>query len=225
MNCQQTLPLRQNQLDIKCIAITQKQSIIVFLQRELNMPLLNDMRTYLNQKTDYLINWNRPGSLFFGNHRYSTRELIERGFVITCTAAGGFLAWNKSEEGGATPFLFGASLAFLLAHTITMSSLIYKRLNAKWGCEEHIKTINTQLDHADKDFALLVNPVIDKIISHTSEKSPSAVWGKRERLLKNLETWINEENHNILSHVLKDEEIISLLDNNTFPRTESLTLK
>ncbi|KTC93453.1 hypothetical protein [Legionella cincinnatiensis] len=186
---------------------------------------LDNVRSFLNQKTDYLINWNRPGSLFFSNHRYSTREFIERGFVITCTAAGGFLAWNKSEEGGVTPFALGASLAFLLSHTVTMSPLIYKRLKAKWSCEEHIKTINSKLSDEDKDFALLVNQVIEKITTHATEKSPSAVWGKRDRLLKNLETWIDEEEHSMLNDVLKNEEIISLLDHGIFPQAEPLTIK
>ncbi|KTD63669.1 hypothetical protein Lsan_1102 [Legionella santicrucis] len=186
---------------------------------------LDNVRSFLNQKTDYLINWNRPGSLFFSNHHYSTRELIERGFVITCTATGGFLAWNKSEEGGVTPFALGASLAFLLSHAVTMSPLIYKRLKAKWSCEEHIKTINSKLSNEDKDFTLLVNQVIEKITTHAAEKSPSAIWGKRARLLKNLETWIDEEEHSMLGDVLKNEEIISLLDNGIFPQAESLTIK
>ncbi|KTD12084.1 hypothetical protein Lgra_1542 [Legionella gratiana] len=186
---------------------------------------LDNIRTFLNQKTDYLINWNRPGSLFFSSHHYSTRELIERGFVITSTAAGGFLAWNKSEEGGAAPFVLGASLAFLLAHTVTMSPLIYKRIKAKWSCDERIKTINSQLSDEDKNFSLLVKQVIDKIMTHAAEKSPSAVWGKRDRLLKNLETWIDEEEHSLLGDVLKNEEIISLLNKGTFPQTESLVIK
>lgn len=188
------------------------------------MPVLNDVRTYLNEKTNYLVNWNRPGSLFFSNHRYSIRELIERGFVITSTAVGGFLAWNKSEEGGATPFVLGASLAFLLAHTVTMSPLIYKRLQAKWSCDEHVKTINNQLIGTNEDFALVVKQVIDKIMAHAAEKSPSAVWGKRERLLKNLETWITEEEQEKLSDVLKNEDIIFLLNHNLFPQTQSLTI-
>ncbi|ARM33846.2 hypothetical protein [Legionella longbeachae] len=185
----------------------------------------DNIRSFLNQKTDYLINWNRVGNLFFSNHRYSTRELVERGFVITCTAAGGFLTWNKSEEGGVTPFALGASLAFLLSHSVIISPLIYKRLKAKWSCDEHIRTINSKLNDEDKDFAQLVKQVIDKITTHAAEKSPSAIWGKRDRLMKNLETWIDEEDHGMLGDILKNEEIISLLDKGSFPETESLMIK
>ncbi len=208
------------------IAFRRKPRIISsFTQRGSNMLSLDNVKSFLNEKTDYLINWNRVGNLFFSNHRYSSQELMERGFVVTCTAAGGFLAWNKSEEGGVTPFALGASLAFLLSHTVIISPLIYKRLKAKWSCDEHIKTINSKLSEEDKDFTLLVKQVIDKVMTHAAEKSPSAIWGKRERLLKNLETWIDEEDHSMLDGVLKNEEIIPLLDKGSFPRTESFMIK
>lgn len=72
---------------------------------------LYEAGSFLNRKSAYLINWHRVGSLLFSNHRYSTYELLQRGFVIATTAAGGFLAWNNSEKGGAKPFVLGASLA------------------------------------------------------------------------------------------------------------------
>jgi hypothetical protein len=187
------------------------------MNKEFKMPVLNEVGTFLNKKTDYLINWNRVGNLLFSNHRYSPQELIVRGFVVTCTAAGGFLAWNNSEKGGAMPFLLGASLAWTLAHAVVISPLVYKRLKAKWGCKEHIKSINDQLNEQDNDFTQLVYQTIDKILSHASEKSPSAVWGKRERLLNNLQRWIEEQDSSILSDVLKDKDIISKLDTNIFP--------
>lgn len=178
------------------------------------MPFLATTKDYLNKKTDYLINWNRPGSLFFGTHRYSNRELLERGFVIASMALGGFLAANKSEKGGALPFAFGASLAFLLAHTVTMSPLIHKRLKAKWGCDELVKQLKAQTQ-SEEEFGSVVSTVIDQIMAHAAVKSPSAVWGTRLRLLNNLNEWIKNEDHNLLIPTLRNEHIISLLDNNT----------
>lgn len=185
------------------------------------MPRLDQIRELLNQRTDYLINWNRVGSLFFSNHRYSTQELLERSFIISATAIGGFLAWNQSE-GNSTTLAFGASLGFLLAHTATLSPLIYKRLQTKWACEEHIKTINSHLNDEMSECSSLVKQTMDKIMNYTPEQtSPSAIWGKRERLLKNLEAWITEEDCSNLTHILSKDDIITLLENNTGYNPES----
>jgi hypothetical protein len=177
------------------------------------MPFLDSTKDFLNKKTDYLINWNRPGSLFFGTHRYSNRELLERGFVIASIALGGFLAHNKSEREGVLPFAFGASLGFLLAHAVTMSPLIYKRLQAKWGCEELIKKMQGQLK-SESELHSLISQAIEQIMAHATVKSPSAVWGKRLRLLQTLSAWIDEQDPMELTATLKGENIIELLDTN-----------
>ncbi|RUR09723.1 hypothetical protein [Legionella sp. km772] len=184
------------------------------------MPFFASTREFLNQQTGYLVNWNRPGSLFFGNHRYSNRELLERGFVIASTAVGGFLAANKSEHGGVVPFAFGASLAFLLAHTVTMSPLIYKRLKAKWACEELIKKLNAQ--NSD-ELRPLISLAINEVMNHAPVKSPSAVWGKRLRLLQNLDEWINNNDPSLLLTTLKEKNLITLLEENNLTARSTLT--
>lgn len=167
------------------------------------------VRDYLNNKSNYLINWNRPGALLFGNHRYTPRELLERGFVITMTAAGGFL-----NRGSLTSFSGGAALGFLLAHSITMSPLIYKRLEAMWACDSLKDQIHLRLLARPADFRPLVTDVVDKVLQETHSKSPSAVWGRRKRLLTNLLDWLNDKQLSLeqLTPVLQCSDVINHLD-------------
>jgi hypothetical protein len=179
------------------------------------MSFLTDTQAYLTNKSNYLVNWHRVGNLLFTNHRYSPRELLERSFVIASTAAGGFLAWNKSEEGGATPFALGASLAFVLSHTLVISPLIYKRLHAMWNCDTILKSIGEQLAHEqDKGLVHLIQGALKQVMTHVAEKSPSAVWGKRLRLLTNLQVWLDEEDPESLRKILTDKQFIERLDKN-----------
>jgi hypothetical protein len=174
------------------------------------------IRSFLNEKSDYLINWNRPGSLFFGSHRYSYQELLERGFVIASTAALGFLAWNQSSDGGMMPFAYGAALGFLMSHTITMSPLIYKRLEAKWACDALQDKIDLKLIAKNTDFRALVDKVVAEVLNENSSKSPSAVWGRRKRLLTTLLDWLDEPQLSLktLTDTLKSVDVIDHLDKN-----------
>lgn len=183
------------------------------------MPLFGDATAgYLNQRTDHLVNWNRPGGLFFSNHQYSNRELLERGFVIASMAVGGYMA----AGGGVLCCVFGASLAFTVAHGITMAPLIHKRLKAKWACDELVNNLKEQIKF-DDEFGVLVSAVIDQVMAHVASTSPSAVWGKRQRLLETLTKWFNGIDHEELSSTLKDEDIISLLDRDTLSSGHTLT--
>lgn len=177
-----------------------------------------DIRRFLTEQSNYLIDWNRPGSLFFSNHKYSSREMLERGFVITSTAVMGFLTWNQSTAGGALPFALGASLGFLISHTITMSPLIYKRLQAQWACNELKTEINALLEKKPDFISSLVHPVIDKVIKFPKSKSASETWGCRARLLANLKDILTEPTLSVtqLQEILANEEIIKILDENKF---------
>ncbi|MBL7525107.1 hypothetical protein [Legionella bononiensis] len=171
------------------------------------------LRDFLTAQSNYLIDWNRAGSLFFSNHRYSLQEKIERGFVITSAAVMGFLTWNASEQGGFLPFAFGASLGFLISHTITMSPLIYKRLMAQWSCNDLIDQINQKVTSQESNFISLVQSVCDDVLKSTNNTTPSATWGRRKRLLENLLEWLNtEEQMDVLTETLKKTDIVDLLD-------------
>lgn len=171
--------------------------------------------TYLTNASNYLVDWNRPGSLFFGRHRYSTKELAERGFVIAMTSIAGYWAWSQSQS----PMYAAAAatIGFLVAHTITMSPLICKRLEAKWACDALIIDIRSHVN--DKpEFQDLVNSVIEKVMQYAQSKSASAVWGERKRLLTHLSEWVRDVRISIddLSAVLKRDDVISCLDNQNF---------
>jgi hypothetical protein len=171
------------------------------------------IRHALNEKSQYLINWNRPGSLFFGNHRYSNREVLERAFVLVMITAGGYLG-SQSREYSTGACVVGASLSFFIAHTITMSPLIYKRLEAKWACEKLQKQINSQLIDKDDGYCSMVNNAVTSVLEHVHSKSPSAVWGHRKRLLTNLHNLLNhpEIPFSQLAEILNERDVIYKLE-------------
>jgi len=170
---------------------------------------------WLTEKSNHLIDWRRPGSLFFGNHRYSTKEMVERIFVITSAASLGFLRWMQSEENGAVAFAEGAALGFLISHTITMAPLIQKRVAAQFSCYKLTLKIKEIVSEEDSEFILLVNSVIKKVSQHAETKSASATWGKRERLLSTLMDWLNDVNLDSaqLIELLNVDDVVSVLNN------------
>lgn len=169
----------------------------------------------LNKKTDHLVDWNRVGNLI-GKHHYSTKELLERGFIIACTAAGGFLAKNQSEHGGLSSFVCGASLAFFISHTLIISPLIYKRLKTQWACNDIKARLEEQLK-ARPELSPVVSKIVDKILGLVCAKSSSAIWGHRLRVLTALEKLVNctksdelltrLENPNFINHLLYDARL------------------
>ncbi|WP_298623985.1 hypothetical protein [uncultured Legionella sp.] len=180
-------------------------------------------RNFLTEKSNHLIDWNRPGSLFFSNHRYSQRELLERGFVITSTAVMGFLAWNQSTAGGALPCALGASIGFMISHTITMYPLIYKRLKAQWACDELKTEINILLEEKLPKFVTVTHSVIDQVLHYSKSRSASETWGCRERLLTNLKHMLSDQSLSTeqLREILEHEDIIGMLEVNKFDNISS----
>lgn len=165
----------------------------------------------LNELTNYLVDFSRPGSLFFGNHRYSNKELAERFFVVTTTALAGYWQWYSSEsitEAGAA-----ATFGFLVSHTITMAPLICKRLEKQWACDQLATQIKIKTKNQTADFIRLVNSVVKQVLTHADVKSASEVWGKRERLLTHLSNWLNTDVPiDELTELLEREDIIKCLD-------------
>lgn len=173
-----------------------------------------DVCNYLNKRSNYLVNWNRVGNLLFTKHRYSTKELGQRSFIIATSAAFGFLARNKFET-GAVSCVLSASLGFVIAHTLVISPLIYKRLEAKWACEELTKKINLELVGKD-EFRSGINKVITHILHHDPSNA-SIVWGKRKRILTNLFFCLTHEiiTPTNFNDLIKDQdELIECLDQN-----------
>ncbi len=183
------------------------------------------MRAYLNQATGYLINWDRPGSLFFNTtHHYTERELLERFAVITGTATGAFLAWYNSYN-----IVGGASIAFLIVHSITMAPLIWKRLNAMYACYQLHEEILIMVKNFSSSDQNLIQKTMTAILNHSDVKSPSAVWGKRKRLLDNLKNLLNDSvsfsTHDLsedLRESLQDSRFIQFLDTQNKPIYSSL---
>ena len=185
------------------------------------------LRDTLTAASMDLIDFRRPGALFFSNHKYSQRELLERIFVITSAATLGFLNWMQSQEGWAIPIASGAALGFLISHTITMSPLIYKRLVFMWNCYNIQKEIKSNIAKDKMPFIELVNSVVEQILEHKGSKSASATWGKRERLMTNLLTWLKDNTHDslVMNEALGNADIISSLDTSPEGPPQQLRLK
>ncbi len=173
------------------------------------------LRDELTRQTNHLMDWGRPGALFFSHHQYSAQEWLERGFVLTSSAAMGFLNWMQTKEGGLMPFAYGAGLGFLLSHTLTMSPLIHKRLVSMWNFSTVAKKIKEDIANDAPEFIALVNTVITQLKAHEGSKSASAIWGKRERLINNLCHLLATSDHRsqLLENALKSETIIEDLSN------------
>lgn len=175
---------------------------------------------FLTKASDNLVDWRRVGNLFFGKtHRYSAKELSERGFVVAMTGIAGYWTWSQYQDPGFAAI--AATIGFLVSHTIIVSPLIYKRLQAKWACDALIINIRNHVN--DKpEFQTQVNSVIDKVMQHAESKSASAVWGKRKRLLTHLSEWVDDVRISIdaLSVILKRDDVISCLDNQNFEAEE-----
>lgn len=164
---------------------------------------------FLNGQTGNLIDWNRPGSLLFSTHRYSAKELAERGAIIAATAICGYLAWNLTESSGYAAL--GASIGFIVSHAVTMYPLIQKRMQAKLDCNE--RRLELERQFTDKDpLSQSISRVISLIMEHEASRSPSEIWGKRARLLSTLLEWTR--NGYELGKVLESSDIIQLLDKN-----------
>lgn len=160
------------------------------------MLFIENLADILTKNTNHLIDWNRIGSVV-GARQYTYRELAERGFIIASMAAGGFLAKNQREQGGIASFAGGAFLAFLLAHTITMSPLIYKRIKLQGACND----IKTRLDEqlmSEPELRDSVIELINKIMKLATVRGASAVWSHRLSLLNRLEKLVTNADHNQL---------------------------
>lgn len=178
---------------------------------------------FLNVQTANLIDWNRPGSLFFGNHRYSAKELAERGAIIASAAIAGYLSWNLTESPGYAAL--GACVGFLVSHAVTMYPLIKKRIQAKSACESMKLELERQFppeEDTEHTLAQNISAVVKTIMEHTASKSPSEIWGKRARLLSTLVEWICDQHK--LDELLQSPDIIIYLDQNNRVHTPSCSL-
>jgi hypothetical protein len=180
------------------------------------------MTKSLNEASNYLIDWRRPGSLLFCNHRYSQKEWAERLFVVGSTAMAGYWQWCDSQD--MRDAGIAATVGLLLSHTLTMSPLILKQLKNKWACDELIVNIRERIHAELPEFKELIESTIQKILKHAESKSASAVWGERARLLTNLLGWL-DQNNAYLAEVLNQEDIINLLNTPSIDEEAGLQLQ
>lgn len=53
----------------------------------------------MTEKSKHYLDWSRTGELLFsGNHRYSSEELLVRGFIVFPIAASAYLGATRNNE-------------------------------------------------------------------------------------------------------------------------------
>ena len=166
------------------------------------------MTEFFNRASGHLVDWKRPGNLFLRSNNYSQKVWAERIFVLGSTALAGYWQWYDSQE--IKEAGIAATIGFLVSNTLTMTSLIWKRLENKWACDALAAYIKDAIKKEKPFFVKLVGSVIQKILEHADSKSASEVWGERRRLLTNLSNWLSQDVEG-LTEILKRADIVSCL--------------
>lgn len=151
--------------------------------------------------------FTRIGNLLFTSHRYSTKELTDRAFILASTATMGYLGSRKEVTDSLNcPAVVGvaAGLAtgFTISHAVVIAPLIHKRMQFRQNCEQTKTKIIELLDREEswwgdsfstkqhREFKTCILKEIEYIykVDYSTDKraNSSLTWGKRARRLEEL---------------------------------------
>lgn len=132
---------------------------------------------------------------------YSRKEIMDRLFILMSTVAAGFIG-NRLSNPDAQSFYasrpvvtVAASVAgFFISHALVIIPLIKKRLEMKQACMEIAGSMRTKFKD-NLELARLLELTIEKILALTfvenGRAQASLTWGRRERLLKVLNSQLH----------------------------------
>ncbi|WP_035892869.1 hypothetical protein, partial [Legionella oakridgensis] len=158
----------------------------------------------LTARFHHLVDWSRVGELLAsGRHRYTTRQLIERGVIIAATGAGAYMGYNLADSGfglgSALYSMAGSFVGFVLSHTVVIIPLIYKRYQMSQACsaaQENILALLQDINHLEGDrekvSALIrtVSRVVEETmtlnLSDEQHARASQTWGTRRALMEKI---------------------------------------
>lgn len=158
-------------------------------------------RQSLTEYSSHLLDWSRVASLLSsGTHRYSRKELIQRGFVVGSMLVGSGLAYSQCEEDDSLGIkglysMSGCFVGFVLSHVVVIWPLVKKRLEMRHDCleaKEKILSYVSLLTDCPEQTELKdqIEAFIDNAmqLSLSTEKNAKASqsWGYRRRILLNL---------------------------------------
>lgn len=154
----------------------------------------------LTEVSYHYIDWSRFGELLASaNHRYSRRELAERGSIAGFTILTGFLGAyfnepERSKRADLTIGLVSAFLGFVVSHAIVISPLIKKRYDMNQACHHHTDTIRARLETHQPPLSPETRATIEQLIrlistlslSNNKHGNASQTWGARKDLFERL---------------------------------------
>jgi hypothetical protein len=155
----------------------------------------------LTEYSNHYIDWSRAAELIqAGNHRYSKDELLARGSIVAITAVSAYLGAeaNNPEKTNCSAttmaIILGVLAAVISHHFIAVLPLYRKRLEMSRECQQIIDEINQKLEKNEVNMSeackVHIRREIDTImhLSLSDEKhgNASQTWGRRKRLLSEL---------------------------------------
>jgi hypothetical protein len=154
----------------------------------------------MTEACNHYLDWSRFGELLMSaSHRYSKKELTIRGGIIAFTAASGFIgAYLNNEEktqcGNMTMAIASAFMGFVFSHGVAISPLINKRIKISQECErialEIKQTLPQQYLENKANVQMVIKAILDLSLSTNKHANASLTWGTRERLLRELQSYI-----------------------------------
>lgn len=165
----------------------------------------------LTESFNHFVDWSRAANLIrTGNHRYSKDELIARGSIVALTAVFAYVGanLNKSEITGCsdtTMMMISAIVGAVLSHhVIAVRPLYLKRLEISKDCERLSNEIMQKLENNEINMSLVCKAHIEEelhriqhlSLSNETHGNASQTWGRRQRLLSELNEKLIPEKFN-----------------------------
>ncbi|WP_133128685.1 hypothetical protein [Legionella nagasakiensis] len=158
----------------------------------------------LTARFHHLVDWSRVGELLAsGRHRYTTRQLIERGVIIAAMGAGVCAGYNMADSGfglGSTLYsMAGCFIGFVASHAVVILPLIHKRYQMSQACsaaQKRILSLLQEINHLDGDREKVSELVrtISRVVAETmtlnlsdeQHARASQTWGARRALMEKI---------------------------------------
>lgn len=165
----------------------------------------------LTEYSNHYIDWSRAAELIqAGNHRYSIDELKARGSILALTAVSAYLGAevNDPEKTNCSAttmaIILGVFGAVLSHHIIAVRPLYRKRFEISKDCKRLSDEIICKLENNAVKMSSACKASIEKelhrienlSLSNEKHGNASQTWGRRKRLLSELNEKLTPEKFN-----------------------------
>lgn len=213
----------------KLLFFPHTDKLLSFVKRSFIMPaFFSSVANTLTDYSNYYIDWSRVSELITSaSHRYSFKELAERGAIISATALGAYAGYRWADEGfGLGSCLYsmaGSFIGFVVSHTVVIAPLLWKRYQMSQECQKSEQQIlDACLELRFMDYS---NPEIDKLITAITSKvketkelnlsddkhaRASQTWGTRKMLLAKMAEQVANDLNALQDKDNYDETLLSI---------------